>query len=274
MARTVFLLLVGGGIGWMLALYIPQAIPLGVVQPTSENGLVDALITPPAEPLQMSGDDLVALPYEPTGGALSLPMTVEIEGGEVVEYWMVFDTGATLTTLHPQDLNALGLSPAKNAPEVTFRTANGMRKAALTLLPEVYFGGYAVGPVTVATCESCAEGEVRGLLGLNVTQRFLLTLDAAREEVLLQPRPGARSTDVKYWLDVSHSFGPFGWSMNVINRAPYDMVDVRLLLDCRPDEVLQIEEIPAGKMETVERAISMDSCTNGRLKVVDGRFRR
>lgn len=144
------------------------------------------------------GDDQVALPYEGQGHSMIIP----VQFGDS-EFPMLFDTGASFTTLNQRSLAALGLHVSGDAPVVTLHTANGDRSARLVVVPQVWVGGLAVEGVTVAVCEECADGRVSGLLGLNVSGQFLVTIDTAGQQVLFQPRAGDpdRVVDVQPWLD-------------------------------------------------------------------------
>jgi len=152
---------------------------------------------PPAFTL---GDDQVALPYEGQGHSMIIP----VQFGDV-ELPMLFDTGASFTTLNQRALASLGIRVPPHAPVVTLHTANGDRSAQLVVVPQVWVGGLGVEGVTVAVCEECADERVSGLLGLNVSGQFLVTIDTAGQQVLFQPRAGDpdRVIDVQPWLDSS-----------------------------------------------------------------------
>lgn len=143
--------------------------------------------------------DQVALPYEGQGHSLAVP----VQFGET-ELMMLFDTGATVTTLSRAGLARLGIRVPSDAPEITLRTANGERTAQLVLVPRVWVGGLPVDGVTVGICDECEDERTSGLLGLNVSGQFLVTVDTARKEVVFQSRKGEqdRVVDVGPWLKV------------------------------------------------------------------------
>lgn len=156
--------------------------------------------TAPAGP-PVAERDQVVLPYE--GKGRSLAVQVGLEGpADHADAWMLFDTGATLTTLDRASLDALGVPVLPDAPEVTVRTAGGERQARLALLDRVWIGGMEVQGVTVSLCDECADADTVGLLGLNVSGLFKVTVDSAREELVLEPRDGPlnRAVDVAPWL--------------------------------------------------------------------------
>ena len=183
---------------------LPGAVP---VRPLAPRALV---LTPDPLPpalaatgAAMAESDQVVLPYD--GQGRTLAVQVGLEGPrDQADAWMLFDTGATLTTLDQASLVALGVELRDDAPEVTVRTAAGERQARLALVDRVWVGGMEVQGVTVSVCDACADRDTVGLLGLNVSGLFRVTVDTAREELVLQPREGTpnRAVDVAPWLDL------------------------------------------------------------------------
>ena len=88
------------------------------------------------------------------------------------EIWLLFDTGASLTTLDEATLADLGVDIPEDAPVVQASNSEWSEKSRLVLLSDVWLGGLYVGHVTVAVCEPCADERTKGLLGLNVSGRF------------------------------------------------------------------------------------------------------
>ncbi len=164
------------------------------------------LVEAPPPPSRVDIDaDQVALPYEGRGHSLLIPVTLEGPDGRVVDTEMLFDTGATYTTLDRAMIRQLGYRIPPSAPSITFQTANGESTSRLAVVDRIWLGGFEVPGATVAICDSCTSGgEHAGLLGLNVSSRFLITLDTARREVILEPRSDVRDRlDVRPWLDLS-----------------------------------------------------------------------
>ncbi len=165
------------------------------------------LVEAPLPPTRMNEEAYqVALPYEGRGHSLLIPVTLEGADGRVVETEMLFDTGATYTTLGNSTLGQLGYRVPKDAPSITFQTATGASTSQLAVVDRIWLGGFEVPGATVAICDACTSGgEHAGLLGLNVSSRFLITLDTARKEVILEPRDdeGPAQLDVRPWLDLA-----------------------------------------------------------------------
>lgn len=146
--------------------------------------------------------DGVVLPFEGQGRTMAVPITIE-GAGEPMEHWMLFDTGATLTTLNAQTVAELGLVVPQDAPEVSLRTASGEQTAQVFVLDRIWIGGLPVEGVTIALCEACADDQTAGLLGLNVSGRFRVTVDTADRTLTLQPRATPdHGVDLSPWVTV------------------------------------------------------------------------
>jgi clan AA aspartic protease (TIGR02281 family) len=145
----------------------------------------------------------VVLPTEGRSGSLKIPVTVEGQRASE-EITMIFDTGATLTTLNRATLRKIGIRVPTDAPKMKVHTAAGPRETQVVLVPRLWVGGFEVEGVSIAVCDACATGESVGLLGLNVSERFLVTVDGAREELVLASRTGAsnRGSDVAPWVEL------------------------------------------------------------------------
>ena len=147
--------------------------------------------------------DQVVLPTEGRRGSLRIPVTVEGPRRQF-ETTMIFDTGATITTLDQATLRRIGVRIPDDAPAMEVHTAAGPRQTRVVLLDRLWVGGLEVEGVSISVCDACATEEAVGLLGLNVSERFLVTVDGAREELVLAPREGAnnRAVDVTPWIDL------------------------------------------------------------------------
>ncbi len=212
--------------------------------------------SPPPAPAKPLATDAVVLPYEGTGASLSVPVVLEGTRGQEVEVSMIFDTGASLTTLDMDTLTLLGLRVPPDAPKITFQTANGERTSALLMVDRVWLGGLPVEGVTVGVCEQCANDDDVGLLGLNVSRRFLVTVDQARQELVLEPRADAADAgDVKYWVEVASTAtrwpdGRMEVEVDVENRAPRDVAWVDVEIRCGDPFTARVPKLRAGDART------------------------
>ncbi len=214
------------------------------------------VVAPPRGPEEALQEDEVALPYEGEGRTLRIPVTFETRHGDLVETWMLFDTGATFTTLDEATLDALGVDVPPDAPEVTLHTANGERQARLVLLDKAWLGGFPVGGVTIAICEACSSAEtgVAGLLGLNVSGQYTVTLDHDRQEMVLRPRETGsdRHLDIGPWLDIEATAtawpdGRVEVEVEAANRAPRDVTRAEVGIGCADDRfTATLSEVHSG----------------------------
>jgi clan AA aspartic protease (TIGR02281 family) len=192
--------------------------------------------------------DAVALPFEGRGHSMVIPVQVENQ-----ELTMLFDTGASVTTLDERTLRSLGIRVPRDAPEVTLRTANGERTARIVLLEQVWVGGLPVDGVTVGVCEECADERTAGLLGLNVSGQFLVTVDTQRKEVVFQPRTGDgdRLIDVSPWLKVQATARIFPDTrvevdVEAENQSPRLVLDATVGVQCGDDHfVAHLKDVPS-----------------------------
>jgi len=165
--------------------------------------------------------EALAIPYEGDGRRMAVPVVFGHDGTEL-EVVMMFDTGATYTTLAQADLRRLGITVGDDAPEIELHTANGVRTAQLVMVDTVWLGNLAVDNVAIATCESCASADSAGLLGLNVSGGFNLQIDADRREVLFRPRAHFdRQLDVKLFTELAATY----------ERLPGSRVEVVVTVD-------------------------------------------
>ncbi len=230
---------------------------------------------PPPSAAALQGDQ-VALPYEGTGHSLAIPVLF----GDV-ELQMLFDTGATVTTLDTASLRRLGVVVPSDAPVITLRTANGERTSALVHVPKVWVGGLLVEGVTVGVCDECAADGVSGLLGLNVSSQFLVTVDTVRKEVVFQAREGAaeRLIDIGPWLDVRATATRYPDTrvdvrVEAENHAPRSVAEAVVGVTCGDDRfVVRLGEIaPGAHVEEEVRIPRGTDCDPYRVRLDSARW--
>lgn len=242
--------------------------------------------TAPAPPLPSTARtgamDSVVLPYEGSGATLSVPVALQGRRGQEVEVSMIFDTGATLTTLDRSTLRLLGVDVPDDAPRISFQTANGERTSALVMVDRLWLGGLPVDGVTIGVCEPCANDTDVGLLGLNVSRRFLVTVDQARQELILEPRGSAADAagDVRYWVEVESRAtrwpdGRMEVDVTVENRAPRPIGTVDVEIACGESFVARVSDVAVGGTASTRIALPPGtSCDGYTVAVTDGAWAR
>jgi len=183
--------------------------PAELVEAVEDNVRLSEAVVP--ERRRVENMDEIALPYEGSGRSLRIPVVFENDGVEQ-ELSMLYDTGATYTTLTPAALADLGVDIPDDAPEITVNTAGGERAARIVLVDTVWLGGFPVDGVTLAVCEECGGDDEAGLLGLNVSGNFTITIDPGVRELVLEPlpQPRDRHLDITHWIDIGAT--ATGWS--------------------------------------------------------------
>lgn len=228
---------------------------------------------PPAGPL---ADHEIALPYEGEGRRLSVPVVFQ-HGGVTLETYMMLDTGATYTTLPLRVLRQLGIEPGPDAPELTLSTANGDRTASVVLLDRVWLGDLAIDGVAITTCEDCATEDHVGLLGLNVTGGYNLTIDADRHEVVFAARDTYdRRLDIRPFVELDGRFkrfpgGRVEFALSVRNDAPRDVGQAIVRIGCGPASWnVAVGAVASRDSVTVERRLpGHEPCTSYELDLTE-----
>ena len=203
-------------------------------------------------PIRHSSDDFVALPFEWKGAAMRVPFVVVDSNGVEHEISLLFDTGASMTSIDSATLRKLGVVPSKDAPVIDFHTANGPTKERLAILNQTWLGGYEVGPISVAVCDACATADVSGLLGLNVTQHFIATVDTERQELLLTPRDKKvnQSASIRHWLDIRGEIFGNTAILRLTNKSPRRTRNVGVSIECLPDKLFTFGDIQGRESVT------------------------
>ena len=195
----------------------------------------------------------ITLGYE--GNDRSLRIEVNVDGPDISElYTVILDTGATFSTLSEEALENIGISIAPDAPWVELQTAGGIIEAPLALVDAVWLGDFPVEWVTVAVCEACSRPPVSGLLGLNVLQRFRVSIDHEENKIELHPRRAVsnRRVDIGHWLEISgritqSSDGQIDLELRGQNRARQAIQAAVINIVCSgAGFAVELGDIPAG----------------------------
>ncbi len=192
---------------------------------------------------------------------------------------MLFDTGATFTTLDEATLDRLGVPPA-GGPELTLNTAGGEVTTTLALIDRVWLEDSAAEGVSVAVCNDCASDDYSGLLGLNVTGRYKTSIDHETGEVELIPLPvDDRTVDVSRWLDLSgraRTYPGVKTQVEVTGRnlSSRPIIEAVASVRCRGGEVaVQLDDIGPGSEATSRIDLPGDrDCDRFRLELLSARW--
>jgi len=222
----------------------------------------------------------VVLPVEGQGASLHVSLLVEGPAGPRTLQFL-FDTGATLTTLDRRTLAELGVPVPGDAPVAVLQTANGVVESPVVLLESLWLGHIQLHNVSVAVCDSCAKETTRGLLGLNVTGLFDVSLSSGSGEIRLEPAAvdGDRRLDVSHWLQLSASatmwrMGRVEVVIEVGNSAPVEVSEVVVELSCAERSfAIQLDDIPpAGSRSTEVELPRGTNCRSYQVAVRSARW--
>ncbi|TVQ91402.1 MAG: hypothetical protein EA397_10135 [Deltaproteobacteria bacterium] len=265
--------------GGLVALLIPLLLPALSIREEIAGLLVNAPRElaeplarpepPPARPLPAPTTatdapavepNQIALHYEGEGRRMTVDITVEHDG-VVEELQMLLDTGATFTTLSTEQLARLGLRAGPEHPRITLQTANGERQASLLLLDRLWLGDLVMEGIAIATCDACASSEIAGLLGLNVTGGYNLSIDADHQEVIFTRRADySRHLDIKPFVEIGANIRTMGGRVSaepwLDNLSPRTLRDAEIALRCEDEAwVIEIGSIPPGERGTADRRL-------------------
>jgi hypothetical protein len=252
----------------------PRATEAAVLPVAADH---EADVTSPAPPLPPPGTPLA---FESRGGQ----MLIEASVGDSAPLPFILDTGASYSTLNASALASLGIEVPADAPVKRMQTAGGEAEGRIVLVDAVTVGAQRREGVAFWVCEPCAVGDAVGLMGLNVWQGYLLTIDPVDQTVFLQPREGqtSRNLDVEPYLDIRAISSRVGDGELVVdlelgNRAARPVRQAVVLvtaMDERGREVgaftVDAGEVPAGATQTttgsMPQALKVESV---RLELLD-----
>lgn len=141
-----------------------------------------------------SSGDSHAVPQPPPASTTVVPyrnnlavLTIPVLLNQRLECTFAIDTGATYTILSSAAAGALGLQPNPELAPLTFQTANGEIRAPLVNISALTIGTLTTYNVVAAIYDLHNTTEISGLLGLNVLNRFTMTVDSAQQHITLTP---------------------------------------------------------------------------------------
>jgi clan AA aspartic protease (TIGR02281 family) len=174
--------------------------------PVAKHSALPAPVSPPASPeadrmtpMSSGGESrLVTIPGDGglTTGGVTVPVTrvgrslvVQVRINGLREAHLIVDTGADITVLSSDIARDLGLNGNGRSPSMTLNTVGGAVRADVVRVESLGVGAAEVKNVAVAVHDLPeAQPGVDGLLGLTFLDKFLVTLDAQKGELLLRQR--------------------------------------------------------------------------------------
>ncbi len=114
-------------------------------------------------------------------------MTIPVMLNQRLERIFAVDTGASYTILSSAVADALGLQPNPDRTLLTLQTANGEIRAPLVNIEALTIGSLTTYNVVAAIYDLHNTTEISGLLGLNVLNRFTMTVDSAQQHMTFTP---------------------------------------------------------------------------------------
>ena len=135
-------------------------------------------------------ENAVEVRFKPWGG------TIPVKGllNERVPAAFLVDTGASYTTITSALARELGITDLERRPRVRFRAASGDIEAPLVQVKSLRIRDAYVEDITVAICDTCGDGLIDGLLGLNFLQRFNVEIDGPSGRLLFR-KPDAPTAE-------------------------------------------------------------------------------
>jgi hypothetical protein len=127
---------------------------------------------------------------------------------------MAFDTGASMTTIDTDTAKRAGYK-LKGAKEVIVEVVGGRISVKKINVPNFKLGGEELGTVTLYVTDFAENANVTALLGLNIIQHFVTTIDVDRYGGIIKLVPKFNLAD-KIPLDrFNESESRFGiWHIN------------------------------------------------------------
>lgn len=127
-------------------------------------------------------EEAVEVRFRPWGGTIPVKALLD----ERIPAAFLVDTGASYTTISSSLARELGVRDLERRPRVRFRAASGDIEAPLVKIGSLRIHDAYVEDLTVAICDTCGDGLIDGLLGLNFLQRFKVEIDGPSGKLLLR----------------------------------------------------------------------------------------
>lgn len=162
------------------------------------------------------------------GGSIITNVTLE-NGNKKIQIPMILDTGATISTISEETAQRLGVRLISSPMEV--QTAGGKTSMTLGIIKKVSIGGFSVSPVAVAVCKNCHDRETGGLVGLNFTRHFHISIDTVAGKINLE------KTDS--WVDRKDEIEPFIETTQLKGELKNDSLEISAIVTNHADRRLR-----------------------------------
>lgn len=155
--------------------------------PQQQNAPIEYTTSSPthaSEPLEIepSGEQSI-VPYDRQNAVIIVDVTINKE----ITRPFAVDTGASYTVISPEIARALHITPSAKAPKVTLQTANGRIQVPLVNLASLKIGELETPNVMAAVHSIDDSSNISGLLGLNMLNRFQMTVDSTEHQLIFTP---------------------------------------------------------------------------------------
>lgn len=165
--------------GWFVS-YLPDGP--GIVSQLAPEPPTPAGTIKPAKGQKTSENAVVK--FKKSGST----MVVNVNFENKLTVPMIYDTGASITTLDAATAKRLGIT-GRPARYVEVETANGITRQPIVKVSSIEVGGARVeGPLEVAICNTCSLSGASGLLGLNFSKAFITQIDPQAGTITFLPR--------------------------------------------------------------------------------------
>lgn len=189
---------------------------------------------------------------------------------------MLFDTGATLSTIDSRTLADLGLYVTSSDPTIDLQTANGSARRTITVIEgAAIYGAQVLGGLAVALCDECGGEDIIGLLGLNFARHFRVTVDHSAGVLQLERKvpPPDRLYDIRPFVQLTDIKGvqrgqQLSISLWLENRSPRPLRDVRLLAQSGDESLVRdVAEVGPGRIKLEMRGRVSEHADGFRVEV-------